>query len=531
MLMAEKKWWWLRGWLRNVWKAPWQALQMWLETGSDVVNTTTWFFQDILNSCRATKDKIVGLFSQDKKRYQKLLNVPVAWVVGLSWVVEAAVKPVLKWAINVWKTAVKVPINAGKVVGSVLTSEPKNISYDTLKTKKKEYKISTAGPWTWIEKLDKRVLNTEKSWFDGRGNRTWSKNKQAAAAAASAATAAAVSAEVAKVTKTFEQKLKDVEASCKKQIEEVLAANKKLSEENATLKKANAELDNTNKELLKTIESLKKWDKKPEAKWDESKWEKKAEAPKSDKPETKEGWKGSEWKEKWGEWKWKEGDWKWKAPEGEKKETTEWKSANRWSYTLDWLIEPGSRDDALLKFARKKYPDLEISFKDGSPVWHVNLKENKLIVWTEMPKNKLMLAIGNEEGNEEKQIKHVIRHEFAHLKVFEGDRDEYVKWLKDTIRNIITLKWKPLTKLATMDIYDSVEKQVDEDACELIALWARNNWDLDRYLNSLVNWSDWIQISSYDAEQIKWYCEKIFSSLNTQAKTVQMYSGPVSMAA
>jgi len=522
--MAEKKWWWLRGWLRNVWKAPWHALQAWLETGSDVVNTTTWFFQDIINTCRTTKDKIVDLFSQDKKWYQKLLNVPVAWVVGLSWLVEAAVKPVVKWAINVWKTAIKVPINAGKVVGSVLTSEPKNLSFDTLKTKKKEYKISTAGPWTWIEKLDKRVLNTDKSWFDGRGKRTWSKNKEAAAAAAWAATATAVSAEVAKVKESFDAKLKEVEDKCKKQIEEVLAANKKLSEENATLKKANAKLDETNKELLKTIESLKKWEKKPEAKVDNP--EKKDGNPKPDKPETKEGsWKGSESKEKWG-------DWKWKTPDWEKKEATEWKSANRWSYTLDSLIEPGSKDEALLNFARKKYPNLEISFKDGSPVWHVDLKENKLVVWTEMPTNKLMLAIGNEEHNEKKQMKHVFRHELGHLKVFEGDRDENVRWLRNTLRNIITLKWKPLTKLATMNIYKTVEQQIDEDACEFIALCARENWDLERYLDSLVNWSEWIQISSYEADQIKWYCEKIFSSLDTQDKTVQMYNNmPMSQAA
>lgn len=517
--MAEKKWWWLRGWLRNVWKAPWQALQAWLETGSDVVNTTTWFFQDILNSCRATKDKIVGLFSQDKKRYQKLLNVPVAWVVGLSWVVEAAVKPVLKWAINVWKTAVKVPINAGKVVGSVLTSEPKNISYDTLKTKKKEYKISTAGPWTWIEKLDKRVLNTEKSWFDGRGNRTWSKNKQAAAAAASAATAAAVSAEVAKVTKTFEQKLKDVETACKKQIEDVLATNKKLTEQNAALQKANTELEKTNKELLKTIESLKKSDKQPEAKVDNP--EKKADTPKPDKPEAKEGWKGSDWKAK-------EGDWKTKAPDGGKKEATEWKSANRWSYTVDWLIEKWSRDEALFEFAKKRYPNLEISFKNGSPVWHV---ENNIVeIWTEMPRDPLMIAIGNEERDPKKQIKHVLDHELAHIKIAD-EADENVKWLKDTLRNIITLKWKPLTKLATMNIYKTVEEQANEDACEFISLYARENWDFNSYLNSLVNWSNWVQISSYDAGEIKKYCENIFANLNTQGRTVQMYSSPVSMAA
>jgi len=526
--MAEKKWWWLRGWLRNVRKAPWQALQAWLETGSDVVNTTTWFFQDYLNCLRTTKDKIRDLLWPDKKRYQKILNTPIALIAGLSWaVVEAPLKAVWKWVINVWKTAVKVPINAGKVVGSVLTSEPKNISYDTLKTKKKEYKISTAWPWTWVEWLDKRFLNTDKSWFDGRGKRTWSKKKEAAAAAAWAATAAAVSAEVAKVKESFDAKLKEVEDKCKKQIEEVLAANKKLSEENATLKKANAELDKTNKELLKTIESLKKGDKKPEAKVDNP--EKKDGNPKPDKPETKEGsWKGSESKEKWGDWKWKEGDWKGKTPDGEKKEATEWKSANRWSYTVDWLIEQWSRDEALFEFAKKRYPNLEISFKNGSPVWHV---ENNIVeIWTEMPRDPLMIAIGNEERDPKKQIKHVLDHELAHIKIAD-EADENVKWLKDTLRNIITLKWKPLTKLATMNIYKTVEEQANEDACEFISLYARENWDFNSYLNSLVNWSNWVQISSYDAEQIRKYCENIFANLNTQGKTVQMYSGPVSMAA
>ena len=49
-----------------------------------------------------------------------------------------------------------------------------------------------------------------------------------------------------------------MEDSFSKKMEEVLASNKKLSEQNAALQKANAELEKKNEELKKALEWLKK---------------------------------------------------------------------------------------------------------------------------------------------------------------------------------------------------------------------------------------------------------------------------------
>ena len=146
--------------------------------GIDVINTLDGLPKDATSVVLKTKNKIANLFSKDLRRYHYIWNAPVAVWVWLAWAVEAVTKPVVNGLRNTWKSAVNFISNARKsTIWSLFSTKPvSDISFNTIKTKKRTFKLDTtngirnrdsliAENW-WILTKDKKIEKYKKKLRD-----------------------------------------------------------------------------------------------------------------------------------------------------------------------------------------------------------------------------------------------------------------------------------------------------------------------------------------------------------------------------
>lgn len=146
--------------------------------GIDVINTLDGLPKDATSVVLKTKNKIASLFSKDLRRYHYIWNAPVAVWVWLAWAVEAVTKPIVNGLRNTWKSAVNFVSNALKsTFWSLFSTKPvSDISFNTIKTKKKTFKLDTtngirnrdsliAENW-WILTKDKKIEKYKKKLRD-----------------------------------------------------------------------------------------------------------------------------------------------------------------------------------------------------------------------------------------------------------------------------------------------------------------------------------------------------------------------------
>ena len=447
--------------VRNTLNIPFRTLWTAANTVSDSANTVAWIAEDLAKVTNSTADKIRELFNENKKWYQKVLNVPVAAWVWLVSVVEAAVKPVVNWAVNTWKTVRNTVSNTRKsTLWSLFSTKPvSDFSYNTRKTK------------DWIKLVDvhKRTMDPNKLWTSNRW--TWknvnskSAEKTKTAAAATATTAAVSSKEISDLRKSFEDKITEMKSDFSKKIEAALAENKKLSEQNATLQGTNKELEKKNTELQKALESLKKTDK-----------------PAEPKPEKKDD-------------KWEKSEWKWEKKEEKKSDWKEVKSADRSSEVIE-----SYKWKKMISYLHKSHPEIKIETDNSTDTWHLYWTEswNKIVVWTK-------------DKNEAPQI---LLHEISH--VMEQDNVKWVKELKDTIKALNERYGKQLFTVSNNDKYDTKDKKTIEDVCEIIAMYARDDWSFQKHMEKLQSGENekLAKINKSDAENLKNLCENIISNLH-----------------
>ena len=146
--------------------------------GIDIINTLDGLPKDATSVVLKTKNKIANLFSKDLRRYHYIWNAPVAVWVWLAWAVEAVTKPVVNGLRNTWKSAVNFVSNALKsTFWSLFSTKPvSDISFNTIKTKKRTFKLDTtngirnrdsliAENW-WILTKDKKIEKYKKKLRD-----------------------------------------------------------------------------------------------------------------------------------------------------------------------------------------------------------------------------------------------------------------------------------------------------------------------------------------------------------------------------
>ena len=146
--------------------------------GIDVINTLDGLPKDATSVVLKTKNKIANLFSKDLRRYHYIWNAPVAVWVWLAWAVEAVTKPIVNGLRNTWKSAVNFVSNALKsTFWSLFSTKPvSDISFNTIKTKKRTFKLDTtngirnrdsliAENW-WILTKDKKIEKYKKKLRD-----------------------------------------------------------------------------------------------------------------------------------------------------------------------------------------------------------------------------------------------------------------------------------------------------------------------------------------------------------------------------
>ncbi len=150
----------LENWAWNAIRIPTRAVGTAGLAVADIIKSNWWAIQDSWSVIINTTNKIVDLFSNDQKRYQKALNIPVAAWVWLVWAVELAVKPTVNKLWNYWKTALNLVTNSRKsTFGSLFTTKPvSDTSFNTIKRNWENVHINT----------EKRILDPNNLWTKNR---------------------------------------------------------------------------------------------------------------------------------------------------------------------------------------------------------------------------------------------------------------------------------------------------------------------------------------------------------------------------
>ena len=149
-----------KNWAWNTVKVPWRLIGTAGLLGADIIKTGAWIIQDIPSVVINTTNKIIDLFSQDLKRYQKAANIPVAIWVWLDWAVETAIKPIVNALGNTLKSGTSLVSNVYQSIRNVFSTKPTKMDYNTIKRKWKAIKLDTEK-----RRRDQNNLLTENRWF------------------------------------------------------------------------------------------------------------------------------------------------------------------------------------------------------------------------------------------------------------------------------------------------------------------------------------------------------------------------------
>ena len=478
--------------MKNIWNRIWNTAMIvprtvgtGLNTVTEVVDTSAALIKDTLDVGGNTIHKAKNVFVDARtkwKWYQRVWNIALSPIVAagtvLEWAVRTAVTPVAHWVVNVWNTAKNTVTNARKsTFGRIFSKRPlSDFSYDKLKTA--NFINKDKNRFSWLQFGKKKWV-----WTPEALSASSKATAAAAATAATAATAAAVSSKESStamddVMKKFEKKLKDMEDSFSKKMEEVLAANRKLNEQNKKLIE-----DNKNKDWeIAKLKAEIEWLKKP------------AESKPAEKPAEK----------KWDGWKVEKKE--------EKPESKEIKDEKR----VPEIIK-SSKSKKMLNYLQRTHPEIKIKTDNTTWKWKLLWSKswNMIIIWTKDREN----------------AEHITDHEIAH--VMYRDNVAWMQELEGAVRALNDRYGKQLSSVANNDDeYKTKTDKTIEDVCEIIAFYARDDGSFEKHMKKLQSGEDktLAKISESDAEHLKSLCENIISNLNTEAKTVKMFE-PVSAAA
>ena len=208
--------------------------------------------------------------------------------------------------------------------------------------------------------------------------------------------------------------------------------------------------------------------------------------------------------------------WTWSTHKSESKCKEVAISASSLSSTIDDIsdIELSNKWESMLKYLNREHPEIKIEFDASTYNWHLYWAEsgNKIVVWTK----------------KKEDAPQILLHEISH--VLEQDDAEWVKELKDTMKSLNEKYGKQLFSVSNNDKYDTKEKKTIEDVCEIIAMYARDDWSFEKHMKNLQSEKDkrLAKISESEAEHLKSLCENIISKLNV----VKLYEDtPASAAA
>ena len=453
---------------RNFWNRIWNTAAIGpriigtgLNTVTDAVDTVVALPKDALdvvkNTTHAIKDVFVDAWTK-WKWYQRVGNILLSPLVA-AWTA-------LEWAVR----AAVVPV-VNWVVNTWNTA--KNTVTNTWRsTFGRVFSKKPLSDFSYDKLKTANFINKDKNWFSGLqfGKKKWvwtpealsasSKKTAAATWAAVAWTAAATAAAAAAASSAQEV------SALRAQVDSLTTKVSDLSER---LKNALENNDQLQKRIQDLIDSLQK---------DKS----------ADKPaEKKSEWKGDGWKPETKEEK----------PE-KKEEKKEVKDADRHPEKIE-----SRRGKKLIGYLRKKHPEIKIVMDKSSKEWHLRGSDsgNKIIVWTK-DKNKAPL---------------ILLHEIVHLTKQDG-----AEWVKELENNIIELNekyGKQLFPVSCHEDYDTKEKRAEEDLCETIAMFAKDDWSFEKHMEKLQSGENekLAKISSSEAEKIEKLCK------NIEAKTINMY--------
>ena len=472
-----------------------------------VVDTTAARIKNTLDTANNTvhkcKDVVVDAWTQ-WKWYQKLWNIALSPVIftwtALEWAVRTAVTPTADLLVDGAKTIDTTVKDVARPTFR-LFSKKDSFAYEDFKT---------------ADVIDKK--KNRFSWLQfGKKKWVWADAKTAVKAAAAAATATAATAVAAWTDKlkelkdSFDKKLEEMKKWFSDKINELFAKNKELEGKNTALENENTALKKTNDDLIKKVEAQEKQnaelqkamasmksDTKPADKPVELKPEKKEEKPTEVKPEKKEEKPVEAKSEKKDE---KSGVKKEEKKEEKKVEWKDGKGADRLSEYID-----SDKWKSILNYLNKNHPDMMVKFNKFKDTGHIHLGDSseEIRVWTK-----------NIE-----EVPTIILHEWAHALIHDD-----VEWIEDLIDYVESLNetyGKQLFTLSNNKKYDTKDKKLKEDVCELIALYARDDWSFDRHMKNLQNGKNekLAQISGSEIEELKDLCDAVISGLNT----VKMYN-------
>ena len=420
---------------RNFWNRIWNTAAIGpriigtgLNTVTDAVDTVVALPKDALdvvkNTTHAIKDVFVDAWTK-WKWYQRVGNILLSPLVA-AWTA-------LEWAVR----AAVVPV-VNWVVNTWNTA--KNTVTNTWRsTFGRVFSKKPLSDFHYDKLKTADIINKNKNWFSwlqfGKKKWVWtpealsasSKKTAAATWAAVAWTAAATAAAAAAASSAQEV------SALRAQVDSLTTKVSDLSER---LKNALENNDQLQKRIQDLIDSLQK---------DKS----------ADKPaEKKSEWKGDGWKPETKEEK----------PE-KKEEKKEVKDADRHPEKIE-----SRRGKKLIGYLRKKHPEIKIVMDKSSKEWHLRGSDsgNKIIVWTK-DKNKAPL---------------ILLHEIVHLTKQDG-----AEWVKELENNIIELNekyGKQLFPVSCHEDYDTKEKRAEEDLCETIAMFAKDDWSFEKHMEKLL---------------------------------------------
>ena len=178
-----------------------------------------------------------------------------------------------------------------------------------------------------------------------------------------------------------------------------------------------------------------------------------------------------------------------------KEEKKEVKDADRFSEMItsdEWK--------KMINYLHKSHPEIKIETDNSTDSWHLYWTNswNKIVIWSK----------------KKEDIPQILLHEISH--VLEQDDVKWIKELKDYVKSLNEKYDKQLFSVSNNKKYDTNEKKTLEDICELIASYARNDWNFHEHMKELQEWRNekLAKISDSEEMKLKNLCEKIISNLN-----------------
>jgi len=127
-------------------------------------------------------------------------------------------------------------------------------------------------------------------------------------------------------------------------------------------------------------------------------------------------------------------------------------------------------------------------------------REWKITVWTK-----------NQDS-----ISQTLFHEISHILVANKEK---IKWMDKLVYHVFNLNKKYQKSLFSISnnskLYKTEREKATEDVCELVAMYARDDWSFDKHLNDLQNgWNKKLaNISEFHVKMLRNLCKNVISNI------------------